>query len=638
MLHCTLWLVAKKVTPDQKRVFAARLRDGWSIAESARGAGVSYAWAKAYAKGLRDSSGESWITRGQEDKTAEGPVPLEQLEEAPKRALDDIGFFAERYFGAVVMPWQEEATELIVRLQATDDEEYVVINCPPGSGKSTFFTKIVPAWITCRQRHIRGLVGSASMQMAKQYVGELRSALESPVALSQSAEALRRLYAVEPKGCLVQDYGKFKDEDRKWASDAFFVMQHGGALYGAKEPTWQAFGRGSTFIGARVDFCVWDDVYDPEQMRTPDAKQQLRDWWERYAETRLEPGGLLVLQGQRMEADDIYRFALDRTVTEFDASGEPVGGSQPKYQHIKFPAHSEDRCIGAEGHRPSSDPYPKGCLLYPRRLGWQKLASIRENNPENFEVVYQQEESAPGGVLVEKIWVTGGIGPDGMDHPGCWDSNRGACELPNGLERPWVSIASVDPSPTNFWAIQWWVYHPQTELRYLMDTIKVKMTGSEFLDWDPVKGEATGLMVEWQERSMDLGIPISTWIVEVNVANRFLIGTSASRRFQTKYSAGIVPHDTNRNKHDPRFGITTLAPHWKYGRVRLPGRKGDPGFFAAGKLVSEVTRYRLDGRPSGSDDQVHAEWFFEFNLPNLYRERKAVRMNVPSWVGAGVPA
>jgi hypothetical protein len=224
--------------------------------------------------------------------------------------------------------------------------------------------------------------------------------------LRQPPEAIRAKIAVQPEGCLSTDFGAFKPLDGKWAAEAFVVQQHDGALYRAKEYTWSAFGRGTKFIGTRVDLCVWDDVYDPEDNRTIEARQKLKTWWKDVAEQRLEPGGLMVLQGQRIDADDIYRFALDQKHVEFDAAGEVVS-ERPKYHHFVYRAHDESKCRGEETHRRTSPPWPDGCLLFPRRLSWQKIVSEQRNNP-NFATIYQQEDSDPATVLVQKLWVSGG--------------------------------------------------------------------------------------------------------------------------------------------------------------------------------------------------------------------------------------
>jgi hypothetical protein len=78
-------------------------------------------------------------------------------------------------------------------------------------------------------------------------------------------------------------------------------------------------------------------------------------------------------------------------------------------------------------------------------------------------------------------------------------------------------------------------------------------------------------MEAWQLRSADLGAPISHWVIEINGANRFLLRPAFVANWQRLRGTSIVPHDTNRNKADPKMGVTSIGSHWKYGRVRLPG-------------------------------------------------------------------
>ena len=81
---------------------------------------------------------------------------------------------------------------------------------------------------------------------------------------------------------------------------------------------------------------------------------------------------------------------------------------------------------------------------------------------------------------------------------------------------------TVDPSPTRFWAIEWWVYQPSTEFRWLMDLERTPMEAGEFFDFNPATRQFTGLLDEWVNTSRELGLPI-THVVEDNAAQRFLL-------------------------------------------------------------------------------------------------------------------
>ena len=58
--------------------------------------------------------------------------------------------------------------------------------------------------------------------------------------------------------------------------------------------------RHSGFLGGRFDLVIWDDLVDRKNTKTVEAKENLRTWWDSEAETRLEPRGLLLVQGQRI--------------------------------------------------------------------------------------------------------------------------------------------------------------------------------------------------------------------------------------------------------------------------------------------------------------------------------------------------
>jgi hypothetical protein len=219
-------------------------------------------------------------------------------------------------------------------------------------------------------------------------------------------------------------------------------------------------------------------------------------------------------------------------------------------------------------------------------------------------------------VLVSPIWVSGGRGDDGVEYLGCWDSNRGVCELPRGLSGELFSVATCDPSPTKFWAIEWWVYHPDSEQRFLMDLERRAMEAPDFLDWDYNAGCFTGVMEDWQDRSERLNAPISHWVFEANAAQRFVLQFDHAKRWQRKRGVNVIPHQTHRNKTDEDYGVQTIAPHWQYGRVRLPGKQNNRGRMAAMKLVDEVTKEWP--RATGTTDCLMAEWFFEFTLPSIY--------------------
>ena len=615
----------KATTVEKWADYLAFRRQGKSLYAASKEVGLSYHACRDAENGKAPRN----FIAAQEalGKTIQPEVPEhDDLCPEAQAAYDNIEVFAKRYFGIILQPWQIEATERIMGLLETEYEEYVVINAPPGTGKSTFFAKVLPAWATVRNRAIRGMIGSSTQRLAEWYCRRLRAELDRAHPVKAELNDVRLNLAVDAEATLQEDFGMFKpDSSEIWRAEAFTVLQKDDTPLSQKEPTWSAFGMDSGFLGGRFDLVIWDDVYDPRKMRSAEAREDMRRWWDEVAETRLEPGGLLVLQGQRMSADDIYRYALDKVappddyeLDEFDPEDAPE--EWRKYHHLKYQAHYEEICSGdPEQHKPNGKPWPEGCLLYPRRLPWRRLRHIKAQTPDRFEVLYQQSDVNPANVLVDPLWVTGGEGQDGVHHPGCWDNDRDLWELPANVGGEMFVIATADPSPANFWAIQCWAYNPETEFRYLLESYRRKMDAPSFLDWSHERQSFTGVAEEWWQISNEMGHPITHWVIEANAAQKFILQYDHFRRWAALRNVQLIPHYTHsKNKGDPKYGVQMLAPLWRVGRVRLPGKQNTEARPHSLLLVNEVTRWNAEGTGSRTDDCVMAQWFLEHNLEKLY--------------------
>ncbi len=646
----------KHATADDWVKYLILRRGGESMRQAAIKAGVNYHSARDNESGR--TSTRAWTqAKEQVDKIGVSTIPaFDDLSPEVQEAHQNIEAFALRYFGIILQPWQMEATEHIFALLDSPQEEYTVINAPPGSGKSTFFAKVIPAFATCRNRAIRGMIGSSTQRLAEWYTRRLRAEFEREHVARAELNDQKLGLAVDAERTMQQDFGAFKPDAKEiWRADAFTVLQPDDQPLSQKEPTWSAFGMDSGFLGGRFDLVIWDDVWDPRKMRNSESRSDMYRWWDEVAETRLEPGGLFILNGQRMSSDDIYRYALDKK-TPLDEDDMVEGGmvseenserdasfpvetppsafhEDAKYHHLKYKVHYEDRCEG--DHGVDAAPYPEGCLLYPRRLPWRRVRHIKAQTPDRYEILYQQEDSDPSSVLVDPVWISGGVGNDGVDHVGCWDNDRDLWELPMYLPSEPIIVASADPSPSNFWALQCWAYVEDSNYRYLLESYRQKMDAPSFLDWNHEQQTFTGIAEDWWQISNDMGTPIQYWIVEANAAQKFILQYDHFRRWASTRGVELVPHYTHsKNKGDPKYGVQMLAPLYRTGRVRLPGKQGTSARPHSLLLVNEVTKWNPEGTGSRTDDCVMAQWFFEHNLEKIYTpEVESVRQWRPSWLG-----
>lgn len=638
------------VTPEEKAEFIRLLQEGWNVKEAAEKVHRSYAWAKKFKRELEIATPEAVkpvlppIT---------GPKRLPEMSSIARDCLDDFGRFRARYFGRISSPWQEDAANQMRLLLESPFKEYVVVNCPPGSGKSTLFTHDIPAWVTCRSRTIRGFVGSSTQKLANQYVRRLRGAFERTIPMQAKSEDLMRHLGRDADSTLTHDYGIFRPSlvSVPWTMHQFTVEQLGETPVDEKECTWAAYGMDAEFLGWRVNFIVWDDLVTYDICKNIERIEDQRRWWHDEAETRLEPGGLLVLQGQRLKSNDLYRYCLDLTtgIEELDDHltelGEEVLPREKKYHHIIYKAHYDEFCQAEEDstvHRVTAEPYKRdgsgGCLLDPARLSWRELKAVMARPFSNYRVVYQQEDVDPTEVLVPKLWVDGGRGDDGIEYPGCWDKDRPLAQRPKHLPPGTrLSVVTADPSPTKYWAIQWWLYvqpdyveEQGMGFRYLIDLERKPMDAPDLLDWNLDSSKWTGLLEDWWRHSKEIGIPITHLVLENNVAQRFMNQYEFFRRWYMARGVNMIPHTTSKNKTSDEYGVKVIKPHYRYGRVRLPGL-GHEARRQAGYLVTEVTTY-----PEGSyDDNVMAHWFLEYQLQFLVDpldDAEPIYDDIPSWV------
>jgi hypothetical protein len=574
-------------------------------------------------------------------------IPYDRLKPEAQRALTDFDYFRRRYLGRVPSPWQVDAAYQIEAWLYNDDKEFVVLNCPPGAGKSTLFHDVA-VWAICRKRDVRIMIGSVSQNMAKLYSRRIRETLERPMPIEPDPMLVKKGLAQNAEGCLSIDYGRFRPTDKGalWRADEFVVEQIGGNGLDNKEPTVRAYGIEAEFIGHRADLCLFDDVASPDNARESVARDKLLERWDNVAEARVDPGGLLCVIGQRLSAGDLYAHCLNKI--SYDDLDESYDGSdvtspeqmealEPlksfKYKHIVYKAYYDELDMGTDEEKRAlkrfdAAPYPDGPLLDPKRLPWKDLSFIRHSKPDIFRVVYQQENLDLDGYLIDRTWVYGGQGDDGVMYPGCIDEDRTHGQIPVGLAPPVLSVVSIDPSPTKFWALTWMLYQPELNLYHVIDIERCKLTAEELLGYNTSTGVYTGIMDEWQERSFRMGYPISHWIVEINAAQRFLLQHDFVRKWASRSMANILPHTTSRNKLDEKLGVEALLPPlFRTGNIRLPSNRVTWKTMAA---VQELTSWTTDKK--NGTDIVMSLWMAVLNIPNLSTAKLPPRQWRPSWL------
>lgn len=616
----------KRIDDGRWRKYAKAISEGHSQRTSATMAGISYA---SVMRQARIPTSRMNRILGEFGFEKAGVFDVDKVKGDAQRALEDFGYFRSRYFARSTSPWAEEAVYKMMELAASPHKEYVVVNQPPGVGKSTLWTHDFPVWLAVRDRSRRTMIGSRTANQAIKYTGRIRRTFERMTPMKADPVLLEKGLAVDAISTLIADYGRFKPANSDlWRLEEFILAQDGGAAVDDKEANFAAFGMDSGFLGGRYDTVIWDDLVDKTNIRTAESKENLINWWETEAETRLDPGGLLILNGQRMASDDLYRYALNLVDWSEEFEEEPEKAPK-KYHHIIYKAHYEELCDVDKTNGGHKGNYPHGCLLDEVRLPWRELSRVQKNRLDRYRILYQQEDVDQAASLIQPAWIDGGIDSTGASHQGCWDDKRNIGKWPEGINA--YSVVTADPSPTKYWAVQWWAYDAETQMQHLVDLCRSPMDAPDFLDYNQDSRKFTGLLEEWWQRSNDQGHPFTHLIVEANAAQRFMMQYDHFKRWSAIRNVTVIPHQTNRNKSDEEYGVQTLAPHYKAGRVRFPA-----GDYMGSKVTMKPMVKELIHWPEGStDDTVMAHWFLIWNAPNLFHAHmdKPPTFARPSWMG-----
>lgn len=592
-----------------------------------------------------------WSTRRRElmrDSTGM-PAPKTRAQirahTAARKALDDFVYFRRICFGRTTSPWQVDAAEKIRDAIESRRREFAVINVFPGAGKTLLLQDIV-CWLIVRNRTIRILWGSASDELATRRTNEIRMELMRTAPGEGNEEDIASGRAVKPKYCLAELFGRFRPGSHvgaSWAKAEMTVAQPGAGRNeegpAAAGPTLAAYGRRSKQLGPRAEFIVWDDAWTEDEEANVHTGAATKRWFDRTAENRLQPNGTLVLVMQRMSANDLSRYCLDKRKPILDEEGREAG-FEPEYRHIVYPAHHDELCDGTHPKdRPAWDPREPihgHCLTDPMALPPEDFVRKRAGN--TFQVVYQQRDMDPIAALIREIHLVGGKDEDGFTYKGCLDLDRGLWELPDGVPKgQLVNAMSVDVGHEGYWGLYCAVHSTDkdSEEEWILIAEHRKMpSGTEngFLDFDFERRCFVGVAEDWWQHSHAIGLPITVLIAEINAAQRHLFRkTNVLDRWCMSRQVRVLSHSTFRNKNDKRIGVEAVVPiRYQLGAYRIPWRPGVTQNTMR-TLFNEAKGYQ-QGWPT--DDILMAQWMRTINRTQVARPVGTVvsRGDVPAWV------
>lgn len=435
-----------KHLPSKKRYEEAlKLIDneGWSQRAAAAAAGISRSRLnerikerEAVAEEAAKMSVAASLERQTRRKEGEDPAPLDVRNELARVPPPDE--FLRLYFGGWQcwdcgrphewLPFHDE----IFRHCTDPAKKRVLINIPPGHGKSTIATMMSTVYEIVKDRNSQTAIMSKTDEMAEYMIGQIRNFLMDPALYDGAARNL------------VEDFGPFSDGPTLGNAGAFFVT---GRQSRERDPTVRAFGLTSHIYGLRAHRIICDDIADTDNQSPEMVESQLRKITQTF-QSRIGQSGKLIIVGTRVMPGDIYSRLLEL----------------PGYETLRYP------CILDEQEE---------LVLFPDHFPFEAAALQRDSmSAEQWNLVYQNS-SLPGfGAAFQ---------PEHLEK--CHDPDRVIGDVPLGHVR---LIAGLDPASAKarggYTAFVLMAVDTDTGRLYFVDLVKQKQMRapqmhSQMIDW-----------------------------------------------------------------------------------------------------------------------------------------------------------
>jgi len=232
----------------------------------------------------------------------------------------------------------------------------LMIEIPPGSGKSTYGSIVFPSWYLGRAGDRRVLAASHTTELAERWGRRVRNLV--------AGDEYRALFPACTLSADSQAAGR-------WSTTS------GGEYYAA--------GVGSAILGYRATLGVIDDpVAGREAADSELQRSRVWEWYISDFKSRLTPGAAVVLIMQRWHEDDLAgRLLLDQ-----DKGGE-------RWDVLRLPMEAEE-----------DDPLgrPVGAPLWPE---WytNDMREQARRDPRVWSALYQQSPRAATGGELKREWL-----------------------------------------------------------------------------------------------------------------------------------------------------------------------------------------------------------------------------------------
>lgn len=221
---------------------------------------------------------------------------------------------------------------------------------PPGYGKSTILSQLLPAYLLGLYPDYLVLLISYAGSLSVDNAKKAKAIMEKPVYKLLFPETQIIGTSLKP------DYHTSK----------------GGVI--------RALGRGGTITGRRANFILIDDILSgPEEANSDAIIKKIQEWFPTVARSRLLPGGGICILSTRWTKKDLIGFVTENPKSRW------------KYVNME--------CLYS-GREPDPIGRKVGEVLWPDFYTKDMVLETQAENPRLFEVVYQGNCVADENTLI----------------------------------------------------------------------------------------------------------------------------------------------------------------------------------------------------------------------------------------------
>lgn len=311
---------------------------------------------------IRNGITDEELDKCTKDQIIDALIEMDEIERVVKRTKLSKNLYN---FNRDIMKWPDIYEPLHKKIcdfvQENIWKKKILIMLPRGTFKSSIVTVGGSCWLIGSNPSVRILLGNGTRDMAVSFLGQIKNHI-------QKNETFRDIY------------GDMAANADTWREDRFTVSEE--KSYEAKDPTVLATGISANIVGSHFDVGILDDPVTRENSGTRD---QIEKTIQFYKDTLdlidPKPDGHkpLVIIGTSWTDDDLYAWIQDRET-----------GISDEFAILKLPAY--------EGE------WGKGELLFPPRLTWPVLMSLKKNQGiSHFSAQYMLDPVPPENAVFKKF-------------------------------------------------------------------------------------------------------------------------------------------------------------------------------------------------------------------------------------------